>query len=238
MNRVYERSALTVCALALLTIAVRMSVPQASAQSATSTADELTVRRLRIVDASGAVRLLLTGKPIPEGTLGGKNLPARPDGLRESAGLLFYNDRGDEQGGLTYDGSDGTQTAALTFDAWQQDQALEIQHRDWPAGSDSYIAGNDLPKTALIPVAEAFYRDLAAAKTDADRAAVGTRYRREGRFGRERFLVGERVGVSQLRLDDAQGRPRLRLTVTPAGAAAIEFLDESGTVVKTVTPRS
>ena len=39
-------------------------------------------------------------------------------------------------------------------------------------------------------------------------------------------------------LCDAKGRKRLVLQVTAAGDASIEFLDETGRVVRTVSPRS
>src|SRR6202011_4343101 len=102
------------------TIAASSLAARVSAAARNDRFDEVTVHRLRIVDASGATRLLLPGKPIPEGTINGKQLP-RIGGPREDAGLLFYNDNGDEQGGLTYSGAKGEQGAALTFDAWQQD---------------------------------------------------------------------------------------------------------------------
>ena len=80
--------------------------------------DELTVRRLKVVDASGAVRLILTGKPVPEGTIAGLKV-SHPGDPRQAAGLLFYNDQGNEQGGLAYSGTAGAQTGSLSFDAWQ-----------------------------------------------------------------------------------------------------------------------
>lgn len=78
---------------------------------------------------------------------------------------------------------------------------------------------------------------LPGANTRAERDAVKHRYRHSRKFGRERFVVGERAGVSQFRLDDDKGRPRLRLTVTPEGKAAIEFLDEFGKITKVLTGR-
>ena len=87
----------------------------------------------------------------------------------------------------------------------------------------------------MVPISEAFLRETAAAKTEAERFAIKYRYRHSGKFGRERFLVGERAGVSQLRLDDDRGRTRLRLTVSPKGKAAIEFLNESRNVTKILT---
>jgi len=108
-----------------MALAIHASITQASAQAAGTSMDELTVRRLKIVDGSGTVRLLLTGKPIPEGKIAGVTL-SNPAGLRQAAGLMFFNDRGDEQGGLTYDGDAGSQRATLSFDAWQLETAARF----------------------------------------------------------------------------------------------------------------
>lgn len=233
VQQLYERTALTVCALALTILTIHSFMPDADAQNESRHVDELTVRRLKIVDASGTVRLLLTGKPLPEGRIDGKVLSSTA-APRQAAGLLFYNDRGDEQGGLIYSGYHGEQGGVLTFDAWRQDQALQIQHADDATGSDSYIAGRDRPKTSLLNDIAAYDRERAAASTDAEREKISARWLREGRFGRRRFLVGEQNGVSQLTLDDAQGQTRLRLRVTPKGDAAIQFLNKRGVVVRTI----
>jgi hypothetical protein len=235
MRSVYERFALTVCAIALATIAANAVAARVGAAARNERFEEITVRRLRVVDASGATRLVLTGKPIPEGTIAGKTIP-RIGAPRDNAGMIFYNDNGDEQGGLTYSGINGEQGAALTFDAWQQDQAIEIQHGSGPAGSDSFIAGNELPKESLFDIATAFIRESKAARNDEERTALRRRYRSEGKFGRQRWQLGNRSGISELRLNDAQGHPRLRLAVTAEGNAKVEFLDAAGTVVKSVTP--
>jgi len=235
MKRVYERAALTVCACAMVVIAANAVAWRVGAAARNERYDELTVRRLRVVDASGATRLLLTGKPIPEATIGGKQVP-RFAGSRTEAGVMFYNDRGDEQGGLVYSGRDGEQGGALTFDAWEQDQALEIQHSDSPSGSDSIIAGNELPRASSYETMVEFMHDIDAAKTGEDRVAVRRRFRRDGRFGYQRWIVGNIGGVSQLALNDGKGHPRLRLRVAADGDARVEFLDATGNVVKSVTP--
>jgi hypothetical protein len=235
MNRLYERGALTICAAALVTIAASSLTSRAGAAARNERYDEVSVRRLRVVDASGVTRLLLTGKPVPEGTIGGKRLP-RITQARTDAAVMFYNDRGDEQGGITYSGRNGEQSAGLTFDAWQQDQALEIQHASDADGSDSFIAGNERPRTSHIDDMTAFQRESAALHTDEERLALRRRYRAEGRFGYQRWEVGNRAGLSELKLNDAKGRPRLRLRVTANGDARVEFLDAGGNVVKSVTP--
>lgn len=236
MERLYERVALTVCAGAMIVIAASTVAARVGAAPRNERYDEITVRRLRVVDASGATRLILTGKPIPEGTIDGKLMP-RIGPPRDNAGMIFYNDNGDEQGGLTYSGAKGEQGMALTFDAWRQDQALELQHGSGPYGSDSFIAGNELPKDSLYDVISAFEREFAAtARTEQERATLLRRYRREGKFGRQRWQIGNRGGPSELKLNDSAGRTRLRLSVTPEGEARVEFLDTSGTVVKSITP--
>jgi hypothetical protein len=235
MERLYERVALTVCAGAMIVIAASTLAARVGAAPRNERYDEITVRRLRVVDASGATRLILTGKPIPEGTIDGKPIP-RIGAPRDNAGMIFYNDNGDEQGGLTYSGAKGEQGASLTFDAWRQDQALELQHGSGTYGSDSYIAGNELPKESLIDVATAFMRESAALRTDEERLALKRRYRSEGKFGYQRWQIGNRGGASDVRLNDAKGHVRLRLSVAANGDARIEFLDASGAVVKSIVP--
>ena len=45
-------------------------------------------------------------------------------------------------------------------------------------------------------------------------------------------------GTPAIALADRQNRPRLRLTVTPEGHGAIEFLDASGKVIETLAPEA
>ncbi|HEX3466202.1 MAG TPA: hypothetical protein VHS78_19285 [Candidatus Elarobacter sp.] len=233
MNLIFERVALTVCAVALSVTAVN----SISARAATRVErfDEIVVKRVRVIDASGKTRLLLSGKPMPEGTIEGRVMP-HIFGLRQDAGLMFYNDQGDEQGGLTYSGTAGEQYEGMTFDAWHQDQALEIQHGDGPSGSDSFVAGNKLPTTSMAQTYPEFVREYKALRTDEERRALRARWRSEGKFGRQRWMIGNRQGASDVRLNDANGHIRLLLRVDADGKARIDFLDENGTVTKSITP--
>ncbi|PYR63302.1 MAG: hypothetical protein DMF91_03890, partial [Acidobacteria bacterium] len=63
--------------------------------------DEITVQRLNVVDANGTLRLVLAGKDrMHPGVIDGKTIDRR----RAVAGLVFFNDDGDEVGGLTFRG--------------------------------------------------------------------------------------------------------------------------------------
>lgn len=233
MRAIFERVAVPVCVAAVTAIAV--SAISAHAATRVERFDEIVVKRVRVVDASGKTRLLLTGKPIPAGTIEGRPIP-RIGGPRQYAGLMFYNDQGDEQGGLTYSGTGGEQGESLTFDAWNQDQALEVQHADNQYASDSYIAGNELPRISMAQAMTELVQEYNALHTDEERQALRARYRREGKFGHQRWMIGNREGVSDVRLNDAQGHIRLHLSVDAAGQARIDFLDATGKVTKSITP--
>ncbi len=63
---------------------------------------EVTVERLNVVEPDGKVRLVISGKaPAPDAVIDGKTLK-RQGG--NSAGMVFYNDEGDENGGLALGG--------------------------------------------------------------------------------------------------------------------------------------
>src|SRR5687767_14546628 len=70
-------------------------------QATTGKFDELTVGRINVVDANGALRLVISNKDrMHPGMMDGK-LIDRP---RPVAGMLFFNEEGDEVGGLTFTG--------------------------------------------------------------------------------------------------------------------------------------
>jgi len=76
------------------------------------------VIRLVISDKSKAPGIIVKGKEYPH-----------PD--RKSAGMIFYNDEGTENGGLIFGGDrseDGTKHSSghLSFDAYEQDQAMAL----------------------------------------------------------------------------------------------------------------
>ncbi len=53
-------------------------------------------------------------------------------------------------------------------------------------------------------------------------------------FGRPRLFAGLRHEEAAISLKDANGKDRLRLSVAPDGTQKIEFLAETGEVVRTI----
>src|SRR6187431_1853881 len=91
---------------------------------------EITVERLNVVDANGTLRMVLAGKDrMHPGVMDGVTIN-RP---RPVAGMLFFNDEGDEVGGLTYTGTDDNgrrANAGLMFDQLKQDQTVGLTYNE------------------------------------------------------------------------------------------------------------
>jgi len=67
-------------------------------------------------------------------------------------------------------------------------------------------------------------------------AAIRDSATKIGLGGAQRVFVGKQQNkTATVILADAQSRPRLRLVVDSAGAARIEFLDDGGKVVRTIS---
>ena len=95
-----------------------------------SSFDQITVRRINVVEPDGTPRMIISNKAEFAGEFyHGKEI-SRPD-RRDSAGMLFLNDQGTENGGMLFGGYKSKDGAAhsfghLSFDEYEQDQTLSL----------------------------------------------------------------------------------------------------------------
>ena len=201
--------------------------------------EELTVHRINVVEPDGTVRLILSDKAnFPGSFIHGKEV-ARPD-RQDSAGLIFVNDEGTEDGGLIYGGKKDAAGAPssfshLSFDQYDQDQTLVLGAglEDGKMGSGMSIvdAGKFLFTPDHISEADRFhtmphgparaeaYKKLQAKYPPSiDRAYFGSN-------------EDSSVGVT---LRDAQGRARLRMEIKPDGEPVLQFMDVAGKVTREI----
>jgi hypothetical protein len=206
-------------------------------QPAPRSLGEITADRINIVDANGTLRLVISNKDrMHPGVIGGKVLQ-RP---RPTAGLIFFNDQGDEAGGLTLTGREqnGTRTAnaGLMFDQLGQDQTIGFEYGENKDGRTAAFKVWDRPDAQLSELVEKL--NAANAIPDAaERAAAVAQVRANAPKAAQRVFVGKsRERVASVMLADAQGRNRLALKVDADGNASIEFLDADGKVVQRLSP--
>jgi hypothetical protein len=202
-------------------------------QSAAPTAaDEITTQRLNIVDANGTLRMVLAGKDrMHPGVMDGVTI----DRPRPVAGMLFFNDEGDEVGGLTYTGTlaggRGRANAGLMFDQLKQDQTIGLSYSENNGRRSAGFEVWDRSDTVRLSELIKKLNDANKLPAGADRDAAIASVRATAPPGPRRVFVGKTQDkAATIVLSDAQGKPRLRLAVDADGNPRLEFLDEAGKI--------
>jgi hypothetical protein len=195
---------------------------------------EIDVERINIVEPNGTLRMTLSDAARSPGwVIGGKLIPGRP----KTAGMIFYNDEGFEDGGLIFGGKkdkDGKYSAFghLSFDQYNQDQVINLEYSEENGIRKQGLGINDQPE---MPLAEMMPKYQAAMKMPAGPARDSI-LRVISKGSAQRVFLGRARDKSAIvQLSDAHSHPRLRLTVDSAGAASIEFLDDSGHVSRRIS---
>ncbi len=198
------------------------------------------VQRINIVEPDGTLRIVLSDKSRAPGLIvKGKEYP---DENRKTAGVLFFNDEGTENGGLIFGGmkdKDGKVDSwgHLSFDQYDQDQVFTIDADEDNGGQRSGLAiwdRGDYPITDAIEASSRIEKlPPAQQETEWNKfAASHPGDKQRAYLGR----VGDRsVG---LRLMDQEGRDRLLLRVKPDGSPVIQLLDASGKVTAQIPAAS
>jgi hypothetical protein len=198
---------------------------------------EITAERINIVDADGTLRLVISNKErMHPGVIGGKTIQRQ----RPYAGLIFFNDQGDEAGGLTLRGreKDGQRlaSAGIMFDQLGQDQTIGFDYAEENGLRSAGFKVWDRPDAPLSNLVDQLNAANAIQDKEKREAAVA-QARAAAPKPAQRVLVGKtRDRAATVILSEAEGRNRLALKVEADGAASIEFLDADGKVVQKLGP--
>lgn len=213
----------------LCTAAFRQST---SSQLANQTFGEITVGRMNVVDADGKLRLVISNKDRQHpGMMDGKMIE-RP---RPVAGLLFFNEEGDEVGGLTFTGrevnGDRRANAGIMFDQFKQDQTIGITYSEGGGRRSAGLLVWDRPDTKLGDIVEKLNAARKIEDPEEQKKAIAAISAGAGPAPRRLFVGKTPDKAAMISLSDGSGKPRLNLTVDAAGNPRIEFLDAEGKVV-------
>jgi hypothetical protein len=214
-------------------------VTQAVSGPAKAVYQEIDVQRINIREKDGTLRMVISNTDRMPGIIyKGVDYP-HPN--RKTAGMLFFNEEGTENGGLSFGGrrdKDGKVVGSsghLSFDQFEQDQVVALNQSESPDGTRrAGLTISDRPDAAMPFTEMGKY----ASAPPAEQKAMMDRWIAEKRLGnKNRLFLGKTPDRSSaVMLSDADGRPRILLQVKPGGEAAIQFLDDAGKVVKTVSP--
>jgi hypothetical protein len=197
--------------------------------------DEITARRINIVEQDGKLRMVISNHENQHpGSYNGKDLPKRD----RPAGMIFFNDDGDECGGLVYDGSKKGASMTYSIDQYKNDQIMQIQYEqdkevngiNRSYGLKLWDRDDSFPTGRLID-----YVDSLKSLKDTGAYNAGIKkVRTAGWLGKERLFVGkDSDGEVGLFLRDDKGTPRLKIYINKQNQPVIATLDDKGRLIAT-----
>jgi hypothetical protein len=203
----------------------------AAVAPAGATFDTIDVQRINVREPDGTLRLAISNHALIPGIIIGNREYPHPN--RPEAGMIFYNDQGDENGGLVFDGGmkDGKPTngGSFTFDRYHQDQTLQLVSTEDGKDRRAGLVVNDRPDQPMDIEAGLRVRSMKPGpERDALIARAGLTSARRAWLGRSED------GSVSLVLSDQQGRPRLTLGVGKDGEPSVELRDAAGKATRTI----
>lgn len=215
---------------AVLTLAFAFSLLTAGEKANKARFEEIDVQRINIIEPDGTVRLVVSNKTLFPGILFKKKEYPHPN--RKTAGILFFNDEGTENGGLIFGGEkgkDGKVSAYghLSFDQYDQDQVFTIDASEDDGLRKNWLSLWDRPDYSIGELLDLQAR--VKSMTEAEQKAEYTKFFAQREKAHPRLFLGRsQNGSVSLRLNDKEGRERLILEVTPEGTPLVRSLDEKG----------
>lgn len=219
----------------LLTLVFTLVVVFGVAALRSQTFGTITARRINIVEPDGTVRLTISNRAdFPGAWNRGKEYP-RPD-RREAAGMLFMNDEGTEQGGFIWgagqlpDGSIQNHNH-FSFDQYEENQIFAIDAGQEGKDKFSRLAMFD---QGDFPIDEKRKANDAIDKLPAnEQDAAWDKFFATHRHDVKRLTLGRSPdGSVGLELRDANGTPRILLSVPADGEPILRFFDQRGKAVR------
>jgi hypothetical protein len=199
-----------------------------------TTFDEITVHRINIVEPDGTIRMVLTNKASAPGAYFKNKEYAHPS--RKSAGMLFFDDQGTEDGGLIYgiskdaNGNVTDNNVHLSFDQYMQDQIFTVDAGREGGKQYSLVTMGERGNYSILELIEAHER--ISKLPEEQRKAEWKKFFDAHPGDSTRVVVGRDTdGNSILKLKDAEGRDRIALRVASDGTPKLQFLDAQGRVI-------
>ena len=202
--------------------------------------DEITVKKINIVEPSGTLRAVLSSSA-------GFNSGQRAEnGPVKIAGLMFYNEEGQETGGLVYRGRviPGGQDAdcTLTFDQYRQDQNVYLHHEEYKDDKglriDDGLSINQRPDWTAVQDEYGIYQQLQKLPT-AQREELQLKSAQAGKISMRRLFFGVQRGNqggkaynnAGIFIKNKWGRDAIKIYVDDDNKPHIQVLDPLGNSV-------
>ncbi len=230
MKALLDNRRLLVVYSGALTTIFALTVVTGFARPRDASFTELDVQRINVVEPDGTVRLVLSSKALFPGILFKGMEYEHPS--RKTAGILFFNDEGTEQGGLIFGGAknaDGNVSAFghLSFDQYEQDQVLTFNASEDGGNRKAGMSVWDRPDYSIEELIQLVERTKTLPKAE-QQAELSSFFAGRDSAHPRLYLGKSDNGAVSLRLNDGEGRERLILEVAPDGTPVLRMLDPEG----------
>lgn len=200
--------------------------------------EELTAKRINIVEPNGQPRLVLSNVEKSPANLNHGKPFGIPGGNR--GGLIFYDDEATECGGLVFSGRkerNGKYFASghFSFDQYNQNQVLYLQYLDDNGDRTTGLYVDDWHNSPPYPEFRRTYKETEKLPNGPDRDAKLKQLLEpvngDPAFAHRVFIGKDANKSALINLADGKGKTRIQLIVDSNGDAKINFMDETGKVV-------
>jgi hypothetical protein len=193
--------------------------------------DTITVHRINVVDREDRRAMVITDHDdFPQPIMNGKS--GNRGGGNDQNGIVFYNQLGNEQGALLWYGrATGDTGDLISYDTAQTSDVLKVSAIHSLTGDEAAVYGYSSPlySTLQSTACAQFHSAFKAAPSGPARFALRQQFPQCNTH--RRFFVGyDGDNKSRVMLQDATGRPRIDMFVSPNGDAKLQFLDADGKV--------
>ncbi len=198
--------------------------------------DELTVKRINIISEEGEFRMVVSNEFRQHpGRINGQDIEKRD----RPAGILFFNEEGDECGGIIHWGkeTDGATSSGMSFtmDQYKEDQVIQIINNEYYSeGKQSIQRGlaiSDLPTgsdllTRMRKVEE--IQNLLSTSSREEQQKIIEQYGNTLSSTQRLFIGKTKKNNAGLFLAGPDGKQRLNIYVDENNIPKIEVTDEKG----------
>jgi len=195
--------------------------------------DELTVKNLNVIGEDGKLRLVISNeKRQHPGIIEGQTLPQR----ERPAGIIFFNNQGDECGGIisgvSNEKGNTNSFMSFTMDNYHDDQVIQlINDETYEHGDASIVRGlriNEFPVGTSLMTNIKERDEIRKIKDPQERTEKENELWSKKGSKRRLFIGRSADNDTGLFLYDNNGKPKMKIYIDKTGKPKIETIDEAG----------
>ena len=197
--------------------------------------DEIEVKKITVLGEDNLPRMVLSNENRQHsGRMSGKEWSKR----ERPAGIIFFNNQGDECGGLVYQTKekDGKIISGMSFtmDNYKDDQVVQILNDEYYANGKSYIQRginiNQFPTGTNIDDRNKRIEEINKINDEKERELkLNDLWKKEGSVNRV-FLGRTKGNSSGLFLSGPDGKPKMMIYVDESGNPKLQTFNDKGEI--------